>query len=168
MWRAVRDNPAVDGWDTEKQGLQCIRTGFKWILFREYDEELYRDIDAYLIAEKPVPSPFLVDGKLSPKAERGKKIFEDPKVGCVTCHPAPLFTDRKMHDVNTKFYFNDPGSFDTPTLIETWRTAPYMHDGRYLTMQEVFKVGKHGDVAGDVDKLTDEQIDELSEYILSL
>ena len=27
--------------------------------------------------------------------------------------------------------------FDTPTLIEVWRTAPYLHDGRYLTIEEL-------------------------------
>jgi DNA-binding beta-propeller fold protein YncE len=171
MWHGVRDNinHPTDPWDTDKQGLQCIRTGFKWILFREFDEALYRDIDAYLIAEQPVPSPFLVDGKLSAKAERGKKIFDDPKVGCYKCHPAPLFTDKRSHDVKTECYF-DLGlkEFDTPTLVECWRTSPYLHDGRYVDMKDVFKIGKHGDVAGDVGGLTDEQIDELVEYVLSL
>ena len=172
MWQGVRDNPnpanPADAWDTEKQGIQCIRTGFKWILFMEPTEEKCRDIDAYLAAEQPVPSPYLVEGKLSAKAERGKKIFEDPKVGCAKCHPAPLFTDQKLHDVNTRCYYDTTSSFDTPTLIEVWRTAPYLHDGRYINMKDVFKLGAHGDIAGDVGSLTDEQIDELVEYILSL
>jgi len=172
MWQGVRDNPnpanPADVWDTEKQGIQCIRTGFKWILFMEPTEEKSRDIDAYLWAEQPVPSPYLVEGKLSAKAERGKKIFEDPKVGCAQCHPAPLFTDQKLHDVNTRCYYDTTSNFDTPTLIEVWRTAPYLHDGRYVNMKDVFKLGTHGDVAGDVGSLTDEQIDELVEYIMSL
>jgi len=168
MWQGVRDNPAVDGWDTEKKGVQCIRTGFKWILFTVPDEAKCKDIDAYLIGEKPAQSPYLVDGKLSAKAERGKKIFEDPKIGCYTCHPAPLFTDQKSHDVNTRCYYDTVSSFDTPTLIECWRTSPYLHDGRYVDMRDVFKTGLHGDVSGDVGSLTDEQIDELVEYVLSL
>jgi len=168
MARGIRDNKELDGWDTETMGLQCIRTGFKFIHFTMPDEEKSKDIDAYLLAEKPVPSPYLVEGKLSARAERGKKIFNDPKIGCAKCHPAPLFTDQKMHDVNTKFWYNDTSEFDTPTLIETWRTAPYLHDGRYLHMRDVFKIGMHGDVGGDVGSLTDEQIDDLVEYILSL
>ena len=167
MWRGVRDK-IEDGWDTDTMGLQCIRTGFRFIHFTVPDEEKCKDIDAYLRAEKPVPSPFLVDGKLSAKAERGKKIFEDPKIGCAKCHPAPLFTDKKKHDVNTKFYFNDTNEFDTPTLVEVWRTAPYLHDGRYMTMRDVFKLGTHGDVGGAVGDLTDAQIDDLVEYVLSL
>ena len=167
MARGVRDRIET-GWDTDTMGLQCIRTGFQFIHFTQPDEAKCKDIDAYLRAEQPVPSPYLVDGKLSPKAERGKKIFDDPKVGCAKCHPAPLFTDKKMHDVNTKVYHNDTSEFDTPTLIETWRTPPYLHEGRYLHMRDVFKLGTHGDVAGDVGSLTDEQIDDLVEYVLSL
>ena len=169
MWQGVRDNPELDGWDTSAQGIQCIRTGFKWILFTEPSEEKSRDIDAYLAALEQVPSPYLVDGKLSAKAERGKKIFEDTRVGCATCHPAETyFTDMKRHDVNTRCYFDRTNEFYTPPLNEVWRTAPYLHDGRYVEMRDVFKHGVHGDVSGDVGGLTDEQIDELVEYILSL
>jgi len=164
MWQGVRDNPELDGWDTATQGLQCIRTGFKHVLFTEPDEEKSKDIDVYLKALKPVPSPYLVDGKLSEKAERGKIIFEDRNVGCLWCHPAPLFTDNKPHDVNSRSYYDTVSSFYTPPLVEVWRTAPYLHDGRYVNMKELFTHGKHGDVAG----LTDEQIDDLVEYILSL
>jgi cytochrome c peroxidase len=110
----------------------------------------------------------LASGKLSAKAERGKKIFEDTKVGCATCHLGPYFTDQKTHDVNTQCYYDRTSSFDTPTLIEVWRTAPYLHDGRYVSMKDVFKIGLHGDVAGDVGGLTDEQLDELVEYVMSL
>ncbi|MDR3182512.1 MAG: hypothetical protein LBT89_06265 [Planctomycetaceae bacterium] len=180
MWEGVRDNPELDKrlkltdpkreeWHTDTQGLQCIRTGFKYIQFATPDEAKCRDIDAYLAAMKPAASPYLVKGGLSERAKRGKKIFEDEKIGCAVCHPAETyFTDRKMHDVNTKCYFDRRSDFDTPTLMESWRTAPYLHDGRYKTMRDVFKLGRHGDVEGDVGGLTDEQIDDLCEYVLSL
>ena len=168
MWQGVRDNPELDGWNTELQGLQCIRTGFEFILFTQPDEDKCRDIDAYLKALQPVPSPYLTEGTLSAKAERGKIIFEDRSVGCTKCHPAPLFTDNKMHDVKSRCYYDTVSSFYTPTLIEVWRTSPYLHDGRYVDMKDVFKHGKHCGVAGDVAGLTDEQIDDLVEYLLSL
>ena len=168
MWQGTRDNSVIDGWDVDTMGLQCIRTGFTHILFTEPIEEKCRDIDAYLLAMKPVPSPYLVDGKLSEKAERGRLIFEDRRVGCARCHPAPLFTDKRPHNVNSRTYNDRVDSFDTPTLVEVWRNAPYLHDGRYADMRDVFKHNRHGNVAGDVDGLTDAQIDELVEYILSL
>ena len=157
MWEGVR-----------KTSAHCTRTGFQYILFSMPVEEICEDIGVYLNGLEPLPSPYLVDGKLSEKAERGKKIFEDPKVGCAVCHPAPMFTDMKLHDVNTKCYYDRKGSFDTPTLVETWRTAPYLHDGRYINMKDLFKIGKHGDVEGDVEGLTDQQLDDLVEYVLSL
>ncbi|MDR2439893.1 MAG: hypothetical protein LBE12_11055 [Planctomycetaceae bacterium] len=157
MWEGVR-----------KTSAHCTRTGFQFILFSMPDESKCQDIDAYIHAMQPLPSPYLVDGKLSERAERGKKIFENPEIGCDKCHPGPLFTDQKLHDVNTKCYYDRKGSFDTPTLVETWRTAPYLHDGRYTNMKDLFKKGKHGDVEGDIDSLTDEQLDDLIEYVLSL
>ncbi|GHT44540.1 hypothetical protein FACS189454_02270 [Planctomycetales bacterium] len=176
MWQAVRDNPELDKklkrkvWNSEEQGLQCITTGFQFIQFVMPDPEKCKDIDLFLRAEKAVPSPYLADGKLSAKAERGKKVFEDDKVGCAKCHlPNRYYTDQKSHDVNTKCYFDRTNEFDTPTLHEIWRTAPYMHDGRYKTVYDVIKIGQHGDGEyGDVAGLSDEQIDALVEYVLSL
>jgi len=55
-------------------------------------------------------------------------------------------------------------AFDTPTLIECWRTAPYMHDGHFTTIKELLTKGKHG----NVEKLTGRQVDELVEFVLSL
>ncbi|MDR3199267.1 MAG: hypothetical protein LBU34_15475 [Planctomycetaceae bacterium] len=157
MWEGIRKTSAL-----------CTRAGFQFILFSMPDETQCQDIDAYIHAMQPVPSPYLVDGKPSERAERGKKIFEDTKIGCVKCHPAPLFTDQKLHDVNTKCFYDRKDSFDTPTLVETWRTAPYLHDGRYTNMKDLFKKGKHGNAEGDIDSLTDEQLDDLIEYVLSL
>ncbi|MDR2171720.1 MAG: c-type cytochrome [Planctomycetaceae bacterium] len=158
MWTGVRESSA-----------HCTKTGFQYILFVPPDEKICNDIGEYLHGLEPEPSPFLVNGKLSEKAERGKKVFNDKKVGCAVCHPEPLYTDKKMHDVNSKVYFDHGRTeFDTPTLVELWRTAPYMHDGRYTDLKDVFKKGKHGDVEGDIEGLTDEQLDELVEYLLSL
>ncbi|MDR2344985.1 MAG: c-type cytochrome [Planctomycetaceae bacterium] len=158
MWTGVRATSAA-----------CTRTGFQYILFVTPDETICKDIDQYVHSLEPEMSPFLVNGKLSEKAERGKKVFEDPKVGCVTCHPAPLYTDKKLHDVKSKVYFDHGRTeFDTPTLVELWRTAPYMHDGRYTDLKDVFKKGTHGDVEGDIESLTEQQLDDLVEYLLSL
>jgi len=169
MWEATRDNPENprSPWVTAEQGVECVRTGFSAILFTVPIEAISRDIDAFLIALQPVPSPFLVDGRLSERAERGKIIFE--QVSCNVCHPADTwFTDMRTHDVNSRAFFDRTSYFDTPTLHEVWRTAPYMHDGRYLNMRDVFRLGRHGDTMGDIDSLTDDQIDDLVEYILSL
>ena len=54
--------------------------------------------------------------------------------------------------------------WDTPTLREVWRTAPYLFDGRAATMEEVFSIHKHG-----VDqKVSKKEIEALAEYVNSL
>jgi cytochrome c peroxidase len=116
---------------------------------------------------RPVPSPRLADGGLSPAAKRGQRLFEHSRVGCGKCHPAPLYTDLKRHRVSP------PGTiehrpFDTPTLIEVWRTAPYLHDGRFLSVKELLVSGGHGRSAGGVEQLSAGQFDDLVEFVLSL
>lgn len=145
----------------------CVRSGFKHILFSVRPEKDPASIDVYLKEMKPLPSPYLVNGQLSEKANKGKEIFY--RVNCDKCHlPDWYYTDMQMHDVGTENPFDRRRDFDTPTLCEVWRTAPYLHDGRYTTMFQLFKEGKHGQQKGEVDKLTDEEIEALSEYVLSL
>lgn len=87
---------------------------------------------------------------LSEAAQRGMKVFFN-KAQCSACHAGPNFTDAAFHNIGvgmdgekpdegrytvTKM-LGDKGSFKTPTLREVARTAPYMHDGRLATLEEV-------------------------------
>ena len=95
----------------------AVRAGLHHILFAEATEENARAIDAYLKSLAPVPSPHLVDGGLSESARRGGVLFHSPEVGCAVCHPAPLYTDLKKHDVGTRMPRDHYcSSFDTPTF----------------------------------------------------
>jgi len=58
--------------------------------------------------------------------------------------------------------------FDTPTLAEVWRTAPYLHDGRAATLADMLTKFNPGDRHGATAKLSREQLDDLVEYVLSL
>ena len=136
------------------------RAGFKYIQFMELKEEDAACVDAYVASLKPVPSPYLVDGELSEKAKKGRKVFE--RLKCDACHSGPYYTDMKMHRIGEHIELEQ--GWDTPTLIEVWRTAPYLFDGRAATMEEVFGVYKHG-----VDKkLSKTDLDALVEYVNSL
>ena len=145
----------------------CVRSGFKHILFSVRPESDPAAIDVYLRELKPLASPALVNGQLSEQAVRGKVIFE--RVKCDVCHdPEWYYTDMQMHDVDTKGPYDRRRDWDCPTLCEVWRTAPYLHDGRYTTLFQLFKEGKHGVQKGEVDKLTDTEIQDLCEYVRSL
>lgn len=145
----------------------AVRAGLRHILFTVQPDSVAESMDVYLKALTPVPSPRLVNGALSPAAERGKAIFG--RANCASCHPEPLFTDLQPYDVGTRGPLDrDTDRFDTPTLIELWRTAPFLHDGSAATLLEVLTVRNAGDTHGKTSDLTPEQLDDLVEYLLSL
>lgn len=145
----------------------AVRAGIRHILFSVQPEEVANAIDEYLKSLKPLPSPYLVKGELSKSATRGKKIFN--QAGCSKCHPAGLYTDLKQYDVGTQGEFDQPTDiFDTPTLIEVWRTAPYLHDGSAGSIKELFTLKNKDDKHGSTKNLTEEQINDLVEFVLSL
>ncbi len=149
---------------------EATRAGIEHIQFAVPPKEdmVPESIDEFLKALTPVPSPHLVDGQLSAAAERGKQLFFSEKVGCGTCHPAPLYTDLKMHDVGSSVPYDRRVDFDTPTLVEVWRTAPYMHDGHYTTIKDLLVAGRHGARNGELDGLTEQDLNDLVEFVLSL
>ena len=156
MWLGVRDTAET-----------AVRAGIKHILFTEQPEEVASAIDAYLKSLKPVPSPHLVQGRLSDEAKHGQQIFS--RAGCIGCHPPPLFTDLHEHDVGTRRGFDRPGdNFHTPTLIELWRTAPYLHDGSAATVRDVLTTRNPHDQHGETSKLTEQEVSDLCEYLLSI
>ena len=153
MWLGVRVNAEAG-----------VRSGMRFIQFSMVDEEQAQAIDIYLKSLKPLASPYLVNNKLTSNSRQGKKIFE--REGCAICHPAPLYTDLKKYEVNYVGTNFDKGKeFDTPTLTEIWRNAPYLHDGSSKTMDELIKI--HNPFATSPE-LTKKERTDLAEYVLSL
>ncbi len=147
----------------------AVRAGIAHVLFAVQPEEDVAAIVAYLKSLEPVPSPRLVEGKLSPAAERGKAVFFGPKVDCARCHAPPVYCDQKSHRVASLGRYDQPDdTFTTACLIEVWRTAPYMHDGQYLTIKELLVHGRHGLHRHGSNDLSDQEIDDLIEFVLSL
>ena len=145
----------------------AVRAGIKFILFTEQPEAVASSIDAYLQSLKPVPSPYLVHGKLSDTAKRGEKLFS--QAGCAQCHVPGLYTDMHRYDVGTRAAYDRPADrFYTPTLIEVWRTAPYLHNGSAATIRDVLTTCNATGQHGDMSRLSSHEIDDLCEYVLSL
>lgn len=145
----------------------AVRSGIRYILFTVQPEAVAATIDEYLKSLKPVPSPHLVNGRLSESARRGKAVFTQAR--CAACHPPDLFTDLHPYDVGTRGPYDQPGDrFDTPTLIELWRTAPYLHDGSAATVRDVLTTHNLDDRHGATLKLSTRELDDLCAYLLSL
>jgi mono/diheme cytochrome c family protein len=152
----------------------CNLAGLVHIQFVTRPEEDVFCFDAYVTAMKPVPSPYLVNGELSERAKRGRKLFKKAK--CADCHTPDskgpggeaLWTDCTKYDVGVGVATETGRMFDTPTLAEVWRTAPYLYDGRALTMEEVLTTANPNDAHGETSGLSPEEIKDLAEYVLSL
>jgi len=97
-----------------------------------------RDLDslAAFIDSLQVPGR---DHELTEQEQRGRTLFESPRTGCLTCHPAPLYTDLKQHDVSTASAYGEwfGPLIDTPTLRFLYDSAPYLHDGSARTLRDV-------------------------------
>lgn len=140
----------------------AVRAGFESIQFMQVDEKVASAVDSYLKSLEAIPSPYLVEDELSATATMGKVIFEE--LECQECHPAPYFTDQKLHTMGTQGEYDHQNSWDTPTLIEVWRTGPYLHDGRCASLVDVFTREKHGIET----ELSEDRAEQLVAYVLSL
>jgi DNA-binding beta-propeller fold protein YncE len=148
----------------------AVRAGFVHIQFTQPEPGEAEAVSAYLSSLQPVVSPYrLPDGSFSAAAERGEKIFHRKSVGCAQCHPAPLYTNLGLKDVGTATPL-DRGKtqYDVPTLVELWRTPPYLHDGRAATLRDVLIHHNPDDDHGDLSALKPVEIEDLIEYLLSL
>jgi len=148
----------------------AVRAGFIHIQFIQPDDAEVEAVSAYLRSLKAETSPHRKpDGSLTKAATRGREIFNRQAVGCATCHTQPLYTNLLSFDVGTATP-RDRGvtEYDTPTLIELWRTPPYLHDGRAPTLREVLVDHNPDDRHGRTSQLTEDEIDDLVHYLLSL
>ncbi|MGA0557365.1 cytochrome-c peroxidase [Larkinella sp. VNQ87] len=92
-------------------------------------------------------------GTLTESETRGLALFQQH---CAGCHSGELFTDQtfrnnglRMQLANSKDYdlgryqitlnLDDYNKFRVPSLRNVERTMPYMHDGRFLTLEQVME-----------------------------
>jgi cytochrome c peroxidase len=103
---------------------------------------------------------------LSAEEQRGFELFmteREPRMGslggdCFHCHGGALFTDHQFRNNGLEITEADlgrfkvtkagidRGAFATPGLRNVALTAPYMHDGRFTTLEQVldhYSVGVH-------------------------
>ena len=144
----------------------AVRAGIQHIQFATRSEADAVCIDQYLRSLIPLPSPYLEKGKLSKAARNGKKIFV--RAGCQECHQSDYYTDGHKYNVSTGVEEYADAPFDTPTLREVWRTAPYLYDGRAKTIKEVISSCNTDNKHGVTSDLTEKEMEELELYILSL
>ena len=148
----------------------AVRSGFRFILFREPEEGDVDAVEAYLSSLQPAQSPVHeAGGEVRETIQRGKKLFESEATGCLPCHPGPLYTNLQTVDVGTASQFDrDRQEFDTPALVEVWRTGPYLHDGTAVTLKDVLTTRNGEDRHGRTSQLSEQELNDLATFLASL
>jgi mono/diheme cytochrome c family protein len=134
---------------------EAVRAGFRYIQFAEVPETISIKVDAYLQSMKPLESPFK---QVAEDLAEGEALYQS--LNCQECHPPPLYTNLGSYSLGGDKELH----WDTPTLIELWRTGPYWHDGRFATLKEVLETEQHG-LHGP---LSVSDLKKLEAYLMSL
>lgn len=161
-----------------KSMQHCNRAGFRHIQFCAVAEEDTLCIDAYVMNMKAQVSPW-ARPEYADAIARGKEIFDSPeKADCARCHKPDLYftasadpndgSKAPLYDLGLGTRDEQGQKFDVPTLNEVWRTAPYLYDGRAKTLREVLTVWNQDDYHGVTSDLTEQELNDLEIYVLSL
>lgn len=104
---------------------------------------------------------------VTPSELAGYDLFKSLNgADCFHCHNGPLMQVQKFSNNGLDALFtdlgrgkvtgnpNDHGKFKVPTIRNIALTAPYMHDGRFATLDEVIDHYSHGiQMSGTIDPL---------------
>jgi cytochrome c peroxidase len=148
--------------DTLYQRLFCEAYGVTKFTPAQIGESISTFITALVSANSKYDKTFRGEAVLTPTEELGRKLFFTHPIpgsmrggNCGDCHRPPLtngildqsgmknngldlegnWTDLGFGEVTGEA--NDNAKFKTPTLRNIEFTAPYMHDGRFETLEEV-------------------------------
>ena len=115
---------------------------------------------------------------LTTAEERGRQLFFATRQTdgtpiprerqCQTCHRPPLFTNRLPSGVGTKGPRDVTEMFDTPHLLGIAASAPYLHDGRARTLEELWTTYQTNDLHGVSSYWNKHQLNDLIEYLRTL
>lgn len=98
---------------------------------------------------------------------RGKELFHSEAVGCASCHvPGGDWSDHARHDVASKTPKDQDAALRTPPLLFVADTAPYFHDGRYATLEDMLR--DNHDRMGRTMMLSEPDLDALAAFLRTL
>jgi YVTN family beta-propeller protein len=152
MWSGVRRDIDV-----------AVAAGQRFLGFLP-EPENHRALMAFIGSPRRAPNPYRRGDAEALK--QGERVFH--RARCHVCHPAPTFTDRRMHDVGVINDTDLRSRFDTPSLRECYRTGPFLHDGRAQTLRKIFTEHNPDDLHGLTSGLTEAEMDQLVAYLRSL
>ncbi|MFQ5490177.1 MAG: hypothetical protein ACE5GE_05590 [Phycisphaerae bacterium] len=165
----VGSNPGIATQCGTRTAQWIVRTG--WL---SWDDVV--TLAAFVRSIEPVSNPYRSpDGSLTAAQRRGQALFErtttnrgDPipeRSRCDYCHSGPKFTDGRRSDVGTKAAHDTAAEFDSAHLPNIFESAPYLHDGRAATLEEIWTRYNADDTHGVSSDWTKQQLNDLVEYL---
>lgn len=120
--------------------------------------------------------------------KEGEMLFFSETTQCASCHSGPNFSDGQFHNIGLdmraapdtgrariSLSWDDYGKFKTPSMRNLGFTSPYMHDGRFKSLDETLAYFNRG---GDGTKgqdprirplgLSEQQLESLKAFLLAL
>jgi mono/diheme cytochrome c family protein len=96
----------------------------------------------------------------------GETIFNSSRAECANCHGGDGRTpDGLDHVVWSQTRDDTTGLFDTPSLRHVAQTAPYFHDGRYATLDDLLR--KVDGTMGHTKQLTPHELEALEAFLVT-
>jgi mono/diheme cytochrome c family protein len=101
------------------------------------------------------------------RVKRGRALFTSAEVGCSGCHKLETeASDRQVHTVSSRSRTDTNDAFRTPPLIFVGGTAPYFHDGRYATLEQL--LADNMDRMGTTSQLSKDDLAALAAFLRTL
>jgi DNA-binding beta-propeller fold protein YncE len=116
--------------------------------------------------------PPRVERALTDEEQKGRALFESPATLCATCHlPASEYTDRNNAPLKTwkapAGFADDPNpGFKTPSLLYVGGSPPYLHDGRFETLESLIELNQ--DHMGKTAQLSPDERKALIAFLRTL
>ena len=170
-WNGLNPNLATQ--DGPRTAMYIFRS-------QGFSPEQVKDLVTYIDSLKLPPNPHVAaDGHLTAAQEAGREIFFRTKTNtgaiiperdrCYYCHaPQTHYTSRVREDVGTSTKWDNVKAFDVPQIEGVYMRAPYLHDGKALTLESIWTEfnpdDKHG-ITSDMNKV---QLNDLIEFLKTL
>lgn len=161
----VRDTRPF-GWKGESETLaDRVKNTMRHVHKHKISDADAADVAAFLQTLDP-PRPLPQPANAVPAVARGMTLFHG-KANCVRCHRGSELTSPAPRAViaNGK---NELVPFDVPSLRGVARTAPYLHDGRAMTLEAIFKQHNPRQQHGRAHLLSEAELADLVMYLRSL
>ena len=153
------------GWLGKHETLQVhMQTTMKNLKGTGLDATQQDQLAAFLVSLK---GPAQKWRALTDQETRGRDVFNSGDAQCASCHSEKSgFTDHDTHDVRSATTSDQTKQFLVPSLTNVGGSAPYFHDGRYATLDELIE--KCDGTMGSTKQMSDGDKKALAAYLRTL